>query len=94
MAPGPALIEWVPWSRQTRTVWNSDADDHLWLLRPDELPLVPAGTVLTSIMGRTATVGVDPVDGDTRGGLLAYGLLESQLPPYTPTRRGSWEITK
>lgn len=89
--PGLVHIEWVPWSRQTRTVWNADAPDHLWLLRPDELERLPKGTLLTCINGQVAEVGSPDIDGDTRGGLLAYGLLESQLPPYRTSVKGKWE---
>jgi len=85
------LIEWVPWSRKTRTVWDSKSDDLLWLLLPEELELLPAGTVVTDITGGTAVYGTDYIDTDTRGGLLAYGLLDSQLPPYRPDVRGEWE---
>lgn len=39
---------------------------------------VPKGTELRSIMGRTAVVGVDRIDMDTRYGLLAYGWVPSR----------------
>jgi hypothetical protein len=64
----------VPWSL---------SGDRLWLLTLDELSNIPEGTVLTSILGNTATVGVDVIDEDTRGGCVAWGLLESQLAEGT-----------
>ena len=55
----------------------------LWLLRPEHLPLIPDGTVLVSIRTETAIVGVDQIDDDTRGGYLAWGVLDAQLPERT-----------
>ena len=75
-----ALVEFNPRSRRNGNAWD-DRADKLWLLTPDELAIVPDGTVLVSISGTTATKGVDYIDDDTRAGLLAYGLLSSQLPP-------------
>jgi len=54
----------------------------LWLLRPEHLPHVPDGTVLVSIRTATAIVGIDQIDG-TRGGYLAWGVLDAQLPERT-----------
>ena len=54
----------------------------LWLLRPEHLPHVPDGTVLVSVRSETAIVGVDQIDG-TRGGYLAWGVLDAQLPERT-----------
>ena len=54
----------------------------LWLLRPEHLPHVPDGTVLVSVRSATAIVGVDQIDG-TRGGYLAWGVLDAQLPERT-----------
>ena len=55
----------------------------LWLLRPEHLPLIPDGTVLVSIRVATAIVGDDQIDDDTRGGYLAWGVLDAQLPERT-----------
>ena len=55
----------------------------LWLLRPEHLPLIPDGTVLVSIRAATAIVGIDQIDDDTRGGYLAWGVLDAQLPERT-----------
>ena len=55
----------------------------LWLLRPEHLPQIPDGTVLVSIQAETAIVGVDQIDDDTRGGYLAWGVLDAQLPERT-----------
>ncbi len=54
----------------------------LWLLRPEHLPLIPDGTVLVSVRSETAIVGIDQID-DTRGGYLAWGVLDAQLPERT-----------
>lgn len=54
----------------------------LWLLRPEHLPHVPDGTVLVSVRSATAIVGIDQIDG-TRGGYLAWGVLDAQLPERT-----------
>ena len=54
--------------------WREIRD--LWLLTPEELQLVPNGTVLTSISNKTVIKGSDPVDLDTRAGLLAYGIID------------------
>lgn len=54
----------------------------LWLLRPEHLPHVPDGTVLVSVRSETAIVGIDQIDG-TRGGYLAWGVLDAQLPERT-----------
>ena len=36
-----------------------------------------------SIQAETAIVGVDQIDDDTRGGYLAWGVLDAQLPERT-----------
>lgn len=45
----------------------------LRLITPAELDALPFGTELTSILGERVVVGTDRIDGDTRGGFLAYG---------------------
>ena len=67
-----------PATRDTNNPWDK-SEDPLWLLTPDELKAVPDGTVLHGIMGGTTTVGVDVIDDDTRFGVTAWGLRESQL---------------
>jgi hypothetical protein len=57
---------------------NSWKDD-LWLLTPMELEVTPPGTVVTSILGDTKTVGVDEIDTETRFGYTAYGLYSTQF---------------
>ena len=49
------------------------------LITPSQLKELPKGTVLYSIDGKKAVVGVDYVDGDTRGGFLAYGFLKKDV---------------
>lgn len=68
-----------PTSRRNGNKWAEGDPDPLWLLTPDELEQVPDGTILTCINGTKVTKGQDFIDGDTRYGLLAYGLLESQI---------------
>lgn len=72
----PALIEFDP----RHSKWEDTADP-LWLLTPDEFGMVPAGSTLVCISGETAVKGRDEIDQDTRGGCMAWGFLDSQLPP-------------
>jgi hypothetical protein len=51
------------------------------LITPKQLRALPKGTVLTSISGSRAIVGVDRIDGDTRGGFLAYGFAKDRVNP-------------
>jgi hypothetical protein len=46
------------------------------LITPEELNEIEKGTVLYDIFGFPATVGVDDLDTDTRGGYLAYGRIK------------------
>lgn len=59
--------------------WTIDHGPHLGqrleLIRPSELATLPGGTTLMSIAGERVVVGVDSIDGDTRGGWLAYGYI-------------------
>jgi hypothetical protein len=47
------------------------------LLQPAELETLPDGTVTYTIHGVKAVKGEDNIDGDTRGGFLAYGILKA-----------------
>ena len=49
-------------------------DSNLYLLTPSELAELPDGIQLTSIHDGCYIKGVDYIDGDTRGGYLAYGV--------------------
>lgn len=69
------LIPWVPESFARQNSWRDD----LWLLTEFELEITPPGTVLTSILGDKATVGVDDIDRDTRFGYVAWGLYSTQF---------------
>lgn len=74
------MIDFYPTSFIRKITWSDpDTGEDLWLLAPEELERVPSGTVLTSISGRKAIVGVDYVDTDTRGGFLAFGVFEYQI---------------
>ena len=73
------VLDFIPRSVSNDYPWDRNAADVLWLLTPDELERVPDGTRLTTINDTVAVVGTDDIDGDTRGGYLAYGLLTSQL---------------
>jgi len=47
----------------------------IYLLTPEMLATLPDGTEVYSILGNMAVKGRNPIDDDTRGGWLAYGLL-------------------
>jgi hypothetical protein len=47
----------------------------IYLVTPEEFAKLPKGTPLLSINGREVVKGIHYVDGDTRGGYLAYGVL-------------------
>ena len=49
-------------------------DDELWLLTPQEYSTLAPGTRLQCIDDGIVTVGIDPVDCDTRFGCIACGL--------------------
>jgi len=53
-------------------------DEDLLLIPLSLKDRLPKGLELTSIMGKKYRVGVDTIDEDTRGGLLAYGVTEEQ----------------
>lgn len=72
-------LDWWPLSKENDNKWTSATDDPLWLLTPEELKNIPEGFVLTSIHGEKKTVGIDDIPNDTRFGMLAYGVLDSQL---------------
>ena len=80
-----ALVEFDPQSRRRNTPWSDRQSDPLWLLTPTEFEMVPDGTVLVGISGRRKMKGQDYIDQDTRAGLIAWGLLDSQLPPRRST---------
>jgi len=61
--------------RVTRAPWELEDGRIIELIRPEELSILAPGTKLYSIFGNEVTVGVDYIDGDTRGGMIAYGLL-------------------
>lgn len=77
----PVLIAWEPRSRQRNNAWDAEWPIPLWLLTPEELEMIPDGTPLFSIMTDRKVKGVDKIDGDTRFGMTAWGLMDSQLPP-------------
>ncbi len=52
-----------------------DKATRLMLLPEAVFRQLPNGTQLRSITGRTVTKGRDPIDDDTRFGLMAYGLF-------------------
>ena len=67
-----------PMTRQNGNSWDG-GDDPLWLLTPDELAQLPDDTVLGCIDGTTVIKGHADLDDDTRFGVTAYGLRESQF---------------
>lgn len=78
------LAGFVPASKLNGNRWSDRQSDPLWLLTPAELAEMPDGTELVCINGSRNVVGTDDIDDDTRGGYIAYGLLESQLTPEAP----------
>jgi hypothetical protein len=77
-----SIVEFNPLSRQNGNRWSDQQqDDPLWLLTPAEFDLLPDGTVLVGIGGQTKVKGAEYIDQDTRYGFIAWGLLDSQLPP-------------
>jgi hypothetical protein len=77
----PGVLRFEPLARRDGYVWQEE-DDVLWLLTPDEFLKMPDGLILTSIMGKTVVKGVDTIDMDTRFGLIAFGVRESQLEHF------------
>ena len=53
--------------------WNKESG--LLLIPIDLYDKIPDGTKLTSIDGEEKIKGKDGIDNDTRGGLLAWGLM-------------------
>jgi hypothetical protein len=47
----------------------------LYLCPASDYEYVPDGTIMVSINGKEYIKGKDYIDDDTRGGLLAYGVL-------------------
>lgn len=54
-------------------------DDEIMLLPVWVVDHVKPGESLTCIDGTKVTVGVDAIDTDTRGGVVAYGFCKSDL---------------
>lgn len=63
------MIHFVPQSFRNQNTWYD-----LWLLTPEEVKSLPAGTHLTSIMDDVKITGHDYIDLDTRFGYTAWGL--------------------
>jgi hypothetical protein len=54
-----------------------DKQRNLWLFTMEELEQVPDGTLIDCIVpGHEAVKGKDHIDDDTRGGYLAYGIVD------------------
>lgn len=51
------------------------------LLTPEQLKELPNGVELIDIFGGKFIKGKDEIDGDTRFGYLAYGILNSNKAP-------------
>ena len=52
-------------------------DGRLLLISPSMLATIADGETLVCIDGTSVVKGVDKIDDDTRGGLLAYGFLSA-----------------
>lgn len=57
------------------------------LVRPHELKALPSGTILIAIDGEQVVKGLDMIDDDTRGGFLAYGVLDPAILVKKKSRR-------
>lgn len=68
--------------------WNDETD--LYLCPLAQLPDLPDGIALHSISGAVAVKGRDPIDDDTRGGFIAYGII----PDQTTTTVTALEVQK
>ena len=64
--------------------WTLDDGRVLTLLTPEELERLPDGTALVDVMGLEVVKGRDKIDGDTRYGYLAYGVLDGAPSGETP----------
>lgn len=53
-------------------------DEGLLLLKPEHLPLVPDGTILTTILGEQKIKGKSHIDMDVRYGMLSVGITIRQ----------------
>jgi hypothetical protein len=69
-----------PKSRQNNISWDA-GNNPLWLFTPKEICELPLGFIITSISGKEARIGIDPIDMDTRFGYTAFGIKESELHP-------------
>lgn len=56
-------------------------DNSMVLLPEWCLDWIQPGEKLRCIDGLDFTVGVDPIDRDTRGGCIAFGVLRQDIPP-------------
>jgi len=53
-------------------------DDKLLLIPQSLYNRLPDGIILTSISGDVVTKGIEYIDQDTRGGMLAFGVTPDQ----------------
>ena len=58
-----------------RTNWKLDDGRTIELITPDEFATLDDGTELVCINEKSYFKGKDYIDGDTRGGFLAFGFL-------------------
>lgn len=78
-----------PWTRNRNKPYRPYyGSEPLWLLTPGELDQLPDGITLTSIHGKTVVTGRNHLGLDTRMGVTAYGILESQIKPIVEIRKG------
>ena len=54
--------------------WKEEGDNSLWLFTPTEFDKLPDDIELESISGSKKIKGEDFIDGDTRGGHIAFGV--------------------
>lgn len=58
--------------------WKTGKGFSIDLISPEQLSSLKDGTVLYNIFGEEKIVGKDNIDGDTRGGYLAYGFKQEK----------------
>lgn len=73
------VIAWLPASKVNNNPWSHKEKDKLYLLTLTEFDRLPDGVTVHCINGASKVKGLDYIDNDTRAGMMAYGLLESQL---------------
>ncbi len=62
-------------------LWSEEDGQKHWLFTPEEFAHLPDGFELLGISGGAAVKGIDPIDQDTRAGVIAFGVLDPETHP-------------